>query len=651
MVSMRQCVAFTAIGLLAGSCTILSYTWTTPATVAPGSIFTMELTGTTNVSPAPVGVVFQVPNGFTVLDASVTVALSTAPTTLVRDEPALLAMYTPDPNHHLASFSGQGLVVKVSSISCRLKVYVQAPPVPGNYQLEMALASFGSPTWTPQLGLGSFQAAGGSVLRPLQITGTPSAPPFALTAALFDVAPNDVKDVEAGDVDGDGRDDLVELGAAGFRVRRSVPGGFALPGATVPSTVLPRDCAIADFDGDGFADVALSWGLVAFSNGGTSWTTSTVNHGLSITTVAAGDVDGDGIGDVAFANQDAIVVFRGQGNRVFLPWSTGLPTGVVGTPGSLQVVDLDHDGRAELVNARPVGTQPSSRVFRSTPQGVWSLVGTMPGTSAVLVIDVDGNGTKELLPTGAGQVYTYSPAGLVAAPFAGPTTFTRAVALDFDRDGREDIALGVAGVFGSPVQPRIELWRNSGGVFVAVPLPAAAGFTVLFELTNLVAGDFDDDTFPDLCATTDRVLAWHNSQHAVVAGYGEGCAPPGGVAPDISVVGSIAPGQSGVLQLANALPNGGTLMCLGPSKTMCNGLPQLPFDFGPFGAPGCTVLAEPIVIVGSIANGSGVASVPFSVPPLPPTAEVTLFVQGAAMVPAANPLGLVFSRGLALKIQ
>ena len=38
-------------------------------------------------------------------------------------------------------------------------------------------------------------------------------------------------------------------------------------------------------------------------------------------------------------------------------------------------------------------------------------------------------------------------------------------------------------------------------------------------------------------------------------------------------------------------------------------------------------------------------------PPLPPTAEVTLFVEGPAMVPAANPIGLVFSRGLALKIQ
>jgi hypothetical protein len=167
MRSMRQ-LLFVAVGLLAAGCQILSYTWTTPPSVPEGRMFTMEVTGQTDSTPGRSAVVFQLPNAFTVLGVS---AISDGNVAgLTRDLPGVLALYTPDPGHYLASFSGGG---GVGSGTCtvRLQVCLQAPSTPGLYQLEMALATeSNSVTFVPQLGLHSFQAPGGSVVRPLLVT-------------------------------------------------------------------------------------------------------------------------------------------------------------------------------------------------------------------------------------------------------------------------------------------------------------------------------------------------------------------------------------------------------------------------------------------------------------------------------------------------
>src|SRR5262245_11218042 len=107
MGSLRTWFVLAATALLAGGCQILSYSWTTPASVLAGRIFTMELTCQTTAAYGAAGVVFQVPNGFTVLGASVVVPGYTVQGQgPQRNDPALLAVYTPDPNHHLVSFSG-----------------------------------------------------------------------------------------------------------------------------------------------------------------------------------------------------------------------------------------------------------------------------------------------------------------------------------------------------------------------------------------------------------------------------------------------------------------------------------------------------------------------------------------------------------------
>jgi hypothetical protein len=510
-----------------------------------------------------------------------------------------------------------------------------------------AVASYPGP-FTPQLGLGSFQTPGGSIARVLQVGGPPGSGPFSpLALSGVVVNPNDVFDLEGADVDRDGRADLMLLGPTGFTVRRSIPGGFAAPGTAVPAAG-SRDCALADFDGDGFMDVALSSGTVLFGDGGTSWTAVVAAaHGMTAVGVGTGDVDGDGLADVVFADGASIVVARGQVNRSFVPWSQGLPAAAPsGWAGEPQLVDLDADGRAELIASVPLSGS-ATVVYRSTLAGVWSQVGTVL-PRRVLAIDVDGNGTKELLSDVGGYLFGYTPQGLVSAGVTPVTAFAKAVALDFDRDGRSDIALGNGNPSSLPLS--MQLWRNQGSSFVPVALPVMSGFEVTNNFTQLVTADFDDDTFPDLAATHDSMRAWHNAERGV-AGYGEPCAAPGSPTPALSVQGSIGPGQSGVLQLANAMPLGITSMWLGSSRRLWNGQPVLPLDLGFLGAPGCLLLAEPAAMCCVLVDPSGVASLPFNVPLFPAGLQVTVFAQGAAYAPGANPLGALVTRGLALKIQ
>ena len=86
------------------------------------------------------------------------------------------------------------------------------------------------------------------------------------------------------------------------------------------------------------------------------------------------------------------------------------------------------------------------------------------------------------------------------------------------------------------------------------------------------------------------------------------------------------------------------ILTLGFSDTSAGGAP-LPLPLAGLGAPGCTLLSDPAVVVALLP---GVASAPWSLP-LPPTpafAGLPLFAQGLALDGGANPLGLVTANAL-----
>jgi hypothetical protein len=635
---------------LANSCQIFSYIWTAPATVTTGSVFAMNITGTTSAAPGLAWAVFQVPIGFEVLGAGYLVnpgrleGYSPATT-----DPAALSPYTASPGQQLFGVSGQAFL-SGSSGQADVKVYLRAPTAPGNFTLRMALAVGTNGTLQPQLGLVGFQTPGGSVNRSVQVQAVPPQGPFAVAAA----GPwNEQKPrgAAAADLDGDGRQELLLAHANEVRVLRRGPTGMSLlTTIPTPSTTTRRiPIATGDLDADGFVDVVVDGGAIAFGGPGLTWTTVGPLQQLAYPAVAVGDFDGDGVLDLAFAGADAsgaiqLIVWRGLGNRSFAgPTTLPLPTG----QPWLLVDDFDGDGRSELV----VGNRYSAawtQFWHVSGAGTWTQVPGLAAATGGLVARSPGQ-PKELLLGDTSSRYRWNGSTLLASSGALTPRFDLAAAADFDRDGLTDL---LCAENSAPLQlANLRLWRQSAtGLFVPTPLPTTEAFRVLNGIEALSIGDFDGDTWPDAFAIADAPLVLQNSSSGA-GRYGDGCGGGGRPAPGLQALGTIGSAQPVTLQVAAGQPNALALLWIGNSARFWLGQPSLPFSLAAVGAPGCTLLAEPLSVIGLTADAAGLAAVMATLPTVSATQNLTAYLQAAVLDVAANPLGARFSAGLAIKIH
>jgi len=153
-------------------------------------------------------------------------------------------------------------------------------------------------------------------------------PPLVLPTISADTTVSDgTAAIAAGDLDGDGRDDLVVAcysPALELVVRRSIVGGFSGPQTiSLPS---PFSVALGDVDGDGKLDAVaanLDHGTLSSLHGrgdGSFDDPVTLQAGPSPTFVAIADFDGDGKADVAATDvgDDAIRLYL-SGASVSVP--------------------------------------------------------------------------------------------------------------------------------------------------------------------------------------------------------------------------------------------------------------------------------------------------------------------------------------------
>lgn len=270
------------------------------------------------------------------------------------------------------------------------------------------------------------------------------------------------------DLNGDGRPDLIVPNAADrtLSVRLADP---ARPGFFQPALVLatpgrsPLDAAVGDLDGDGRMDLVVAASgansVLAFTQTATGTFNAPVSYavGGDPQAVAVADLDGNGRADLAVATTANAVSVRLQtGPGVFAP-AVDYGTGV--QPVAITAADLDGDGRPDLLTANfgaPTGpgTEGLSVLLQGAPGTFLAPAHHATGyrSAALAVGDLNGDGRPDVvvanagLPGDPGSVSVLLQ-GSTAGQLAAPTAYRGAwgplgVALgDMDGDGRPDLVL------------------------------------------------------------------------------------------------------------------------------------------------------------------------------------------------------------------
>ncbi len=170
----------------------------------------------------------------------------------------------------------------------------------------------------------------------------------------------------AADFDGDGRTDLVvdECGGGAFFLSNG-DGTFAPPrsfagGATSACLYVRSASNVGDLNGDGFPDLVQTWSYkslgfgvrVLLGDGRGNFTLAAGSNFFNVLpggprSVAIRDFDGDGFADVAVGAQDSVAVMRGDGTGSLGPpayFPASAPYAVIGA-------DFDGDGRPDLMSS------------------------------------------------------------------------------------------------------------------------------------------------------------------------------------------------------------------------------------------------------------------------------------------------------------
>ena len=356
------------------------------------------------------------------------------------------------------------------------------------------------------------------------------------------IAGSGPRTVAIGDLDGDGKPDLVEVNSntTTISVFRNITSAGTLTSGSFAAKVDftvgsgPVAVIVGDIDGDGKPDLIVTNGssntVSVLRNTSTSGTISFATK-VDFTTstgtfaVAIGDLDGDGKLDLAVSNNSVnnVSILRNTSTIGNISFATHIDFATGTGPLYLAIEDIDGDGMPDIsvtnANSNTVSVLRNLSTIGTINFGTHSDFATGSVPISLAVGDLDGDGHPDIVVTNQTSntisvLYNTSTSGnpsfATKVDFAGGSATNIPTIGDMDGDGKPDI------IVCNRTANSVSVFRNTStsGSITSNSFAGKVDYTVGTSPYSVAVGDLDGDGRPDIVTANlgaNTVSILHNT--------------------------------------------------------------------------------------------------------------------------------------------